>query len=134
MTRTDVDEVDIDPAYVGDELWKRVQLRFCFAPVVTFAPVPDELLQPCQRHALRRIGFPVGPTRGGYAAAKVLQLRLRHLSFEGPDRGIFGRLGVARGGKDPKRKRQRSRHFVELHGRASFPGEWNVIVCPLKTL
>ena len=33
---------------------------------------------------------------------EVLERRLQHLNFERPDRAIFGRLGVARGGKDAK--------------------------------
>ena len=134
MTRTDVDEVDVDPVYAGDELRKRVQLRFRFAPVVAVAPIPNQLLQPVQRHALRRIGFLVGPARGGDAAAKVLERRLRHLSFEGLYRGVFGRLGVGQGGKGAQPECQRGSQCVELHGRTSLPGEWNVTVCPVKTL
>src|SRR3954464_4057839 len=134
MTRTDVDEVDVHPVDIGDELRKRVQLRFRLPPVVAFAPVPDELPQPVQRHALRLIGFLVRPPCGGDAAAEVLERRLRHLSFEGQYRVIFGRLGVARGGKDAKSKRQCSRHLVKLHWRASLPGEWKVTASPVKTL
>ena len=91
VTGTDVDEVDVHPVDVGDELRKRVQLRFRLAPVVAVPQYRTQLLQPVQRHALRLIGFLVGPARGGDAPAKVIERRLRHLSFEGPDRAIFGR-------------------------------------------
>ncbi len=120
MTGTDVDEVDVHAVDVGDELRKRVQLRFRLAPVVAAAPIADQLLQPGERHALRRIGFLIGPARVGDAAAKVIERRLRHLGFEGPDRAIFG-LGVAHDGKDAKPECQHSRQFVELH--LEVPGE-----------
>jgi hypothetical protein len=133
VTGPNVNEMNVDPVDVRRELWECIELRFRLSPVVAVAPVPDELLQPVQRHALRVIGFLVGPPRALNPAAKVLERRLRHLSLEGPDRAIFGRFGVAQGRKDAKPDSQRSR-FVKLHGRTSLPGALNVTVCPMKTL
>src|SRR5262249_2731374 len=45
VTRTDVDEVNVDSVDGRDELRKAVQLRFHLPPVVAASPVPNQLLQ-----------------------------------------------------------------------------------------
>ena len=70
VTRADVDEVDIEPVDLGDELRQGIELRLGLAPVVVGAPVADELLELCQLDALRPVvdRLPVGPPRGRDAA------------------------------------------------------------------
>ena len=129
MTRTDVDEVDVDPVYAGDELRKRFSFASA-APIVAVAPIPN---QPCkvQRHALRRIV--------SLSGQRVAAMRRRRSSsaVAAPDfEGLSG--GLRPTGRGPGRKgaqpecQQGSQ--VEPHGRTSLPGEWNVTVCPVKTL
>ena len=55
MLRTDVDEVNVDPVDVGDELRQGVQLRLALAPVVIGRPIARELLHRRELHALRLI-------------------------------------------------------------------------------
>ena len=54
VLRADVDEVDVEPVDLGDELRQRVQLRLDLAPVVLGRPVARELLHRRELHALRR--------------------------------------------------------------------------------
>ena len=63
VRRADVDEVDVEPVDLGDEVRQGVQLRFEAAPVVLRAPVPRELLHRRERHALRVVadGLALGP-------------------------------------------------------------------------
>ena len=53
MMRADVDEMDVEPVDLGDELREGVQLRLDLAPVVVGLPVAHELLELCELHALR---------------------------------------------------------------------------------
>ena len=61
MLRTDVNEMDVQPIDLGDELRVGVQLGLTFAPVVVCRPITCELLKSSELHALRRIGdsFPI---------------------------------------------------------------------------
>ena len=55
MLRTNVNEMDVQPIDLGDELRQRIELRFDFAPVVIGRPISRELLHRRERHALRCI-------------------------------------------------------------------------------
>ena len=73
MFRTNVDEMNVEPIDLGDELRQGVEPRLHFAPVVIRRPIAREFLHRCELHALRRIGdcLPFGPVRGGDAPAEL---------------------------------------------------------------
>jgi hypothetical protein len=84
---TNVDEVNVEPVELGDELREGVQLRLTGAPVVVRHPIAGQLLDHGQRHALGLIGdgLFLGPVRGRDASTKVLQGLIWHLDLEGTD-------------------------------------------------
>src|SRR6185295_16629608 len=53
--RTHVNEVNVDPIDLGDELRQGVELRLALAPVVLGTPVAREFLNRRELHALRLI-------------------------------------------------------------------------------
>jgi hypothetical protein len=83
-----VDEVDLDPVDLGDELRKRVEPRLDPTEVVVVRPVPGELLDRRQLHALRPIldELLAWPARGGDARTQVIEICLGGLDRERPDR------------------------------------------------
>ena len=87
VLRTDVDEVDVQPVDLGDELREGVQLRLDGAPVVVRHPVARELLDHGERHTLGGIGdgLLLGPLRGRDASTEVLQGLIRNVDVEGAD-------------------------------------------------
>jgi hypothetical protein len=87
MLGPNVDEVDVQPIDLGDELREGVQVRFARAPVVVSHPIARELLDHGTRHALGLIrdGLPLGPVRGCDASTKVLQGLIRNVNVEGAD-------------------------------------------------
>jgi hypothetical protein len=52
MFRANVNEMDVEPVDLGNELRQRVQFRLAFAPIVFFAPIARELPHHFERHAL----------------------------------------------------------------------------------
>ena len=118
MTRADVNEVNVHAVDRCHELRQGVELGLGLSPVVAGAPILDERLELRELYALRLVidRLAIRPPCFRDAPAKVIERRLRHLSFEGPDRAIFGRIGVGQGGKDAKPECQHGRQFVELHG------------------
>jgi hypothetical protein len=92
-----MDEMDVEPVDLGDEVRQGVQPRLALPPVVVGSPVASEVLHERQRHALRIVldGLPVGPTRGGDPRTQILEVRLGGLECERPDRWrarrLFGR-------------------------------------------
>ena len=74
----DVDEVDVEPVDLGDEVREGLQPRRALAPVVLAHPVAGEVLHECERHALRvvRDGLLLGESRRGDARPHVLEIRL----------------------------------------------------------
>ena len=65
VLRTDVDEMNIQPVDLGDEVRQRAQSRLARTPVVFRSPIARELLNRRELHALRCIcdRFPLGPLR-----------------------------------------------------------------------
>ena len=94
MLRTDVDEVDVQPVDLGDEVRQGVHPGLDLAPVVFRRPVARELLDRRELHALRKVGdgLLVGQARGGNASAKIIQLFVGRAVAEGADRGVAGSL------------------------------------------
>jgi hypothetical protein len=87
----DVDEMDIEPVDLGDELRQRVELRLAPPPVVVARPVARELLHQRERHALRIVGdrLALGPPGRVDAPAQLGELRLRKTDLKRPNRGLF---------------------------------------------
>jgi len=74
-----VDEVDVHPVDLGDEVRQGGEVLLELAPVVIGGPIGSQRLDRLQLHALRGIGLPVGPARRDDAPAQVGELLLRHL-------------------------------------------------------
>lgn len=70
---TDVDEMNVQPINVGNELRQSIQFRFRLPPVVISRPIPCELLHLCEGYALGRIGdgFLLRPLRCEDPATKL---------------------------------------------------------------
>src|SRR3954452_2594403 len=107
MFRTNMNEMDIEPIDLGDEVWQILQSLLALAPVVLCRPIARECLHRRELHALRQIidGFLVGPACGSDASTQVLE--------------------VGFGGLD----RERSQHCVDslLRSHVVLPGLWTVI-------
>lgn len=88
VLRANVNEVNVEPIDLCDELRQSVQLRLDLAPVIIRRPVLRECLARRERHALRLIcdGLLVGPPCGRDALAQRLEFGLRELERERPDR------------------------------------------------
>src|SRR3954447_2307189 len=91
-----MDEVDVEPVGLGDELRQGVQPGRAPLPVVVGRPVAREILHRRERHALRVVvdGLPLGPARCRDTPAEVLEGFVRKVDVEGPDLGgarwLFG--------------------------------------------
>ena len=85
-----MDEVDVDPIDLGNELGERVELRLARAPVVLGRPVAGQLLDGRQLHALRTIGDELlrGQPPELDAPSEVVQGPLRDVDLEGADVGV----------------------------------------------
>src|SRR6185369_18096197 len=87
--RADVNEVDIQPVDLGDELRMSVQLRLAPPPVVVGRPIPRERLNEGELHALRKVrdGLPFGESCRGDAPAQFSELRFRNIHTKRTNRG-----------------------------------------------
>src|SRR5580700_11042611 len=87
MLRADVNELNVEPVDLGDEVRIGIQLRFDLAPVVFGLPVADELLNRREPHALRIVadGLLLGQACRGQAISEIDQGFLRNVDAEGPD-------------------------------------------------
>jgi len=85
-----VDEVDVQPVDLGDELRHGVEPRLALAPVVLGQPVARDRLDRRQLHALRGIRdtLLLGPAHGRETRAQVLEVRLGDVDRERADRGV----------------------------------------------
>ncbi len=86
-----MDEVNVEPINVGDEVGQGIEPRFHLAPVVLCRPIARQLLSGCEPHALRviRYLFLVRPLGRVDAPAQVGELRFRSMEREGTD-FVFG--------------------------------------------
>src|SRR5215213_4426572 len=91
MFRTNVNEMDVQPVDLGDELRQGLQFRLDLAPIVICRPIAREVLHRRELHALGLIrdGLLFGPVRVRDAAAEVLQSLIRNVDVEGSDRDPF---------------------------------------------
>ena len=96
VARAHVDEVDVQPVDLGDELRQHVQPGLALAPVVFAGPVLRQFAHGGQRHALRFVGhgFLLGPLGGGDAPAQVVEPGLRHVH---PERAVAAPGAAGRG-------------------------------------
>jgi hypothetical protein len=87
-----VDEVNVEPVDVGDEVGVREDLRLGAAPVVVVRPIVGDLLHRPQPHALRIVadGFPVGPFGRQDPPLQIGELSVGRMIFERPDRRVAG--------------------------------------------
>src|SRR5688500_1007222 len=96
MFRTNVDEMNVKPIDLGDEVRQSLQPRLALAPVVLLGPVARERLHHREARALRLIldGLLFRPARGGDALAEVDELFFRNVDVEGADVccGVDGRV------------------------------------------
>ena len=94
MLRTDVNEMNVQPVDLGDELRQGVQFRL--APCASRSPSPSSRASfcivasctPCDAIGDR---FPLGPSGRGDAPAQLGELRFRNVDVEGADRVVFDR-------------------------------------------
>ena len=82
----DVDEVDVDPVDLGDEVRQGREALLELAPVVVRRPVVGQRLDRLELHALGGIHLPVGPVRRLDAAAQVVELLVGDVERERADR------------------------------------------------
>src|SRR5262245_2283103 len=89
MFRTNVDEMNVEPINLGNELRYGVQFRLGLAPVVLRRPIAREFLHRCELHALRLIRdvFPLRPLRRVDAPAEIVERLLWDVNAEGMDCG-----------------------------------------------
>ena len=80
----DMNEMDVEPVDLRDEVRQRVQLRLAFAPVVVRRPVACRVLHQLQRHTLRVVAhcLSLGPPCRTYAPAHVVERLLRKTDAE----------------------------------------------------
>ena len=87
MFRPSVDEVNVQPVDLGDELRQGVQLRLALTPVVISCPISRECLNRSEPHALRGICycFPVRPTGRVDAPAQFGEFCFRNINLKRTD-------------------------------------------------
>ena len=90
VLRTHVDEVDVEPVDLGDELGQGVELRLALAPVVVRRPVAREFLERRERHTLRRVrdGLLLRPSRGLNAPPHIGLFRFRNFHSKRSNSGL----------------------------------------------
>ena len=107
VRRANVDEVDVEPVDLGDEMREGVEPRLEPSEVVLVGPVASELLHRRQLHALRLVcdGLLLGPARRLQAPTQLVDPFLRDFDPERADRRTFNRSGrrLLRGGNRHER-------------------------------
>src|SRR6185503_7057838 len=89
VLRAGVNEVNVQPVDLGDEVRHGVELRLDLAPVVLLLPVARDRLNGVERDALRLVldGLLIRPARGRDPRTQRLELLLGDLDLgEGADR------------------------------------------------
>ena len=90
MFRTNVNEMNVQPIDLGDELRQGVQFRLDLAPVVICRPIARERLNRRELHALRciRDRFPFRPPCRVDAPAQFGQFRFRNIHTKRTNCGL----------------------------------------------
>ena len=85
VVRANMDEMNVEPVDLGQELRQRVQLCLAPPPVVLCRPIIGECLHRGEVHALGIVcdGLPLRQSCRGYAPAQVGQFRLRDIHVKG---------------------------------------------------
>ena len=91
MFRTNVNEMNVQPIDLGDELWQGVQSRLHLPPVVFRPPIARECLHRRELHALRRIRdrFPFRPLGRADAPAQFGKFRFRNIDLKRTNSGLI---------------------------------------------
>src|SRR5262245_50431222 len=91
MLRTNVNEVNVQPIDLGDELRQGVHSCLDFTPVVVCRPIVREGLNRRELHALRciRDGFSFGPLCRVDAPAQVGQFRFWNIDMKWTNSGLI---------------------------------------------
>jgi hypothetical protein len=81
VRRSDVDEVDPKPIYLGAELRQSVKAGLGGPPVVNLGPVVAKFLHVSERNSLRPVldGFALRPARVLEALTKIIEVVLGNL-------------------------------------------------------
>ena len=97
MFRTNVNEMNVQPIDLGDELRQGVQFRLDLAPVVLCRPIARERLNRRELHALRciRDRFPFRPLGRVDAPAQFGEFRFRNIHMKRTNRVLVIRLLAA---------------------------------------
>jgi hypothetical protein len=84
-----MDEVNIQPIDLGQELGETIELRLESAPVVLSLPVVDKRFSILQADTLRPVGdgFRIRPSSSGQSLLQVLNLGVRDRDGEWADEG-----------------------------------------------
>src|SRR5215510_15514641 len=87
MFRTNVNEMNIQPVDLGDELWQSQELRFHLPPIVVSRPIARERLHRRELYALRCIGnrLSFGPLGRVDAPAQLGQFRFGNAEVKRAD-------------------------------------------------
>src|SRR5437588_3773146 len=90
MFRTNMNEMNVQPVDLGDELREGFQLRLALAPVVIGRPIAGEFLHRRELDALRLIGdcFPFRPLCRANSLAQVGELRVRNTDLKWTHSGL----------------------------------------------
>ncbi len=94
VSRTNVNEMNVESIDLGDEVRQGVQSCLDLAPVVICCPVAREFLHRCKRHTLRLIsdGLLFDPLRCCDTATEIDECLLREVDVEGTDCGCVSGL------------------------------------------
>src|SRR4051794_6355498 len=92
MLRANVNEMNIQPVDLGDELRQGVDPSFDFPPVVIRCPVARELLDGCQLHTLGLVAnrLPFRPAGRCYAMTQANKLLVENVDPEWTNTTTFG--------------------------------------------
>ena len=87
MLRTNVNEMNVQPIDLGDELRQGVELGLALAPVVFRRPIAREFLHRRELHALRLIcdRFPLRPSGARNASTEIDERVFRNVDTEWPN-------------------------------------------------
>src|SRR5580704_656880 len=94
MFRTNVNEMNVQPIDLGDELRQGVQFRLALAPIVVCAPIASKFLNCRKRYTLRfiRDRLPIRPPCRVDAPAQFAKFRFWNIHLKRTNSSLVGRL------------------------------------------